>query len=98
MTVMAFKSSLLGPASPFTTGLALNLIGVASAQAANIQLTIDYAGSYDAAFNPSLKINLAPMLGYLNRLKRRMVRKGFPPDDPFLLGAPRRRCDACAAR
>jgi hypothetical protein len=29
------------------------------------------------------------MLGYLNRLKRRMVRKGFPPDGPLLLVAGR---------
>jgi hypothetical protein len=35
----------------------------------------------------ALKNKLQPMLGYLNRLKHRMVRKGFPPDDPLLLAA-----------
>ena len=33
----------------------------------------------------ALKNKLQPMLGYLSRLKRRMVRRGFPPDDPLLL-------------
>jgi hypothetical protein len=37
----------------------------------------------------ALKNKLAPMLGYLNRLKRRMVRRGFPPDDPLLVAARR---------
>lgn len=32
----------------------------------------------------TLKNNLQPMLGYLNRLKQRMRRKGFPPDDRLL--------------
>ena len=32
-----------------------------------------------------LKAKLAPMLGYLNRLKKRMVRRGFPPVDPLLI-------------
>jgi hypothetical protein len=32
----------------------------------------------------ALKNKLQPMLGYLNRLKKRMVSKGFPPDDPLL--------------
>jgi hypothetical protein len=30
------------------------------------------------------KNKLQPMLGYLGRLKRRMVRRGFPNDDPLL--------------
>jgi hypothetical protein len=29
------------------------------------------------------------MLGYLNRLKRRMIRNGVPPDDSLLLAARR---------
>ena len=33
----------------------------------------------------ALKNKLAPMLGYLNRLKKRMARRGFPPDDPLLI-------------
>jgi hypothetical protein len=33
----------------------------------------------------TLKNKLAPMLGYLNRLKRRMIRRGFPPDDRLLM-------------
>lgn len=32
----------------------------------------------------ALKNKLAPMLGYLTRLKRRMVRRGFPLDDRLL--------------
>jgi hypothetical protein len=32
----------------------------------------------------ALENKLAPMLGYLTRLKRRMVRRGFPLDDPLL--------------
>jgi hypothetical protein len=44
----------------------------------------------------ALKNKLQPMLGYLNRLKRRMIRKGFPPDDP-LLAATRRAEDAMHA-
>jgi hypothetical protein len=32
----------------------------------------------------ALKSKIRPMLGYLNRLKRRMHRKGFPPGDPLL--------------
>jgi hypothetical protein len=35
----------------------------------------------------ALKNKLQPMLGYLNRRKRRMDRKGFPPDDPLLAAA-----------
>lgn len=37
----------------------------------------------------ALKNKLQPMLGYLNRLKRRMIGKGFPPDDRLLLAARR---------
>jgi hypothetical protein len=37
----------------------------------------------------ALKNKLQPMLGYLNRLKHRMIRKGFPPDDPLLTAARR---------
>ena len=32
----------------------------------------------------ALKNKLQPMLGYLNRLKKRMHNKGFPPDDELL--------------
>jgi hypothetical protein len=32
----------------------------------------------------ALKAKLHPMLGYLARLKRRMVRRGFLNDDPLL--------------
>ena len=32
----------------------------------------------------ALKNKVHPMLGYLGRLKRRMVRKGFLSDDPLL--------------
>jgi hypothetical protein len=32
----------------------------------------------------SLKNKLHPMLGYLSRLKRRMVQRGFLNDDPLL--------------
>jgi hypothetical protein len=32
----------------------------------------------------ALKNKLGPMLGYLNRLKKRMNNKGFPPDDELL--------------
>jgi hypothetical protein len=32
----------------------------------------------------ALKNKLAPMLGYLNRLKKRMVYRGFPPNDELL--------------
>lgn len=32
----------------------------------------------------ALKNKLHPMLGYLGRLKRRMVRRGFLSDDPLL--------------
>jgi hypothetical protein len=32
----------------------------------------------------ALKNKLQPMLGYLNRLKHRMRRRGFPPDDPLV--------------
>jgi hypothetical protein len=33
----------------------------------------------------ALKNKLQPMLGYLNRLKKRMHRKGFPSDDRLLV-------------
>jgi hypothetical protein len=29
------------------------------------------------------------MLGYLNRLKKRMINKGFPPDDGLLMAVSR---------
>jgi hypothetical protein len=47
--------------------------------------------SYDLSRDPTLalKNKLQPMLGYLNRLKHRMIRKGFPPDDPLLTAARR---------
>lgn len=32
----------------------------------------------------ALRVRVGPMLGYLNRLKRRMVQRRFPPDDPLL--------------
>jgi hypothetical protein len=32
----------------------------------------------------ALKNKLQPMLGYLNRLKKRMTYRGFPPDDELL--------------
>jgi hypothetical protein len=32
----------------------------------------------------ALKNKLQPMLGYLSRLKRRMVRRGFPNDDRLM--------------
>ena len=32
----------------------------------------------------ALKNKLGPMLGYLNRLKKRMSYRGFPPDDELL--------------
>jgi hypothetical protein len=32
----------------------------------------------------ALKNKLAPLLGYLNRLKKRMVNRGFMPDDELL--------------
>jgi len=32
----------------------------------------------------ALKNKLQPMLGYLGRLKRRMIRRGFLNDDPLL--------------
>jgi hypothetical protein len=35
----------------------------------------------------ALKNKLQPMLGYLNRLKKRMQRRGFPPDDRLLIAA-----------
>jgi hypothetical protein len=35
----------------------------------------------------ALKNKLQPMLGYLNRLKKRMQRKGFPTDDRLLISA-----------
>jgi hypothetical protein len=38
----------------------------------------------------ALKNKLQPMLRYLGRLKRRMNYKGFPPEDPMLVGV----CDA----
>ena len=41
----------------------------------------------------ALKNKLAPMLGYLNRLAKRMTRRRFPPDDPLLLEV----CRAAAA-
>jgi hypothetical protein len=37
----------------------------------------------------ALKNKLQPMLGYLNRLKQRMRRRGFPEDDPLLLAVSR---------
>ena len=37
----------------------------------------------------ALKTRLQPMLGYLGRLKRRMVRRSFPPDDLLLNAAVR---------
>jgi hypothetical protein len=33
----------------------------------------------------ALKNKLTPMLGYLNRLKKRMARRGFLPNDPLLV-------------
>jgi hypothetical protein len=33
----------------------------------------------------ALKSKLQPMLGYLNRLKKRMANKGFPPNDQLLI-------------
>lgn len=32
----------------------------------------------------AIKNKIQPMLGYLSRLKRRMIFKGFPPDDGLL--------------
>lgn len=32
----------------------------------------------------ALRARVAPMLGYLNRLQKRMVRRRFPPNDPLL--------------
>ncbi|MFO0788785.1 MAG: hypothetical protein U0805_04960 [Pirellulales bacterium] len=37
-----------------------------------------------------LKATLLPTLRYLDRLKRRMVNRGFPSNDPLL-------CDVCGA-
>jgi hypothetical protein len=38
-----------------------------------------------AAQARALKNKLQPMLGYINRLKQRMRRRGFPPDDRLLM-------------
>jgi hypothetical protein len=40
----------------------------------------------------ALKNKLQPLLGYLNRLNKRIVRRGFPADDPLLVAVPRAEC------